>query len=274
MGFEVFMLRICLYFLLLVSPFSSAEFSKVDWLSSGDELVTRDSETGLEWLDLSLTFEDSYNTVVSQLNGGVYNGWRLATKLEVQPFVSKAFVDFSLISGTIAINSDALVDSTGFKLGYWLTKTPLVQRSTNTDTGIISEWYYFRGGVYDHSVLNVKLSGGLLYKASQLGDTGEFDYSLALYDDYRGGRFNPDYKLNNAGYYLVRDASVLSSDNNVYSVANPPVTALFSLILLVVWLSSKVRSARFLSEPQRETSCFLAVSPYAIAYNGGDDSCG
>jgi hypothetical protein len=271
MGLEVFMLRICLYFLLLVSPFSSAEFSKVDWLSSGDELVTRDSETGLEWLDLSLTFKDSYNTVVSQMNGGIYNGWRLATKLEVQPFVSKALAGFPFISGQIVINSDAVVDSAGFQLGYWLTKTPLVQRSTDANSGIVYEQSYFRGGVYDYSALSLRLSGGVLYKTSQLGDTGEFDYSLALYDDFRGGRINLDYKLTNAGHYLVRDASVLSSDNNVYSVANPPVTALFSLILLVVWLSSKAMSARFSSSAQREIPCLLAVSPYAIAYNGGGE---
>ena len=56
---------------LLVSVQSNAALVERDLFSPGDGLVTFDSSSGLEWLDMSLTLELSYNDVI----GGVGNTW-------------------------------------------------------------------------------------------------------------------------------------------------------------------------------------------------------
>lgn len=65
----------------LVFPMNSqAVLLEQDWLSVGDGLLTLDTSTGLEWLDLSQTDAMSYNSVVAELGiGGLYEGFRYAT---------------------------------------------------------------------------------------------------------------------------------------------------------------------------------------------------
>ena len=56
----------------------------VDWKKPGDGLLTYDSATGLEWLDLSYTTDRSYNDVAGQLQpGGEFDGFRYASIAEI-----------------------------------------------------------------------------------------------------------------------------------------------------------------------------------------------
>src|SRR4051812_12326964 len=73
--------------------FGSAQVSEAAILSVSDGVfgansVTRDSATGLEWLDLSRTAGLSFNAVNAGL-GSTYASWRFATLSEVDLF----FVD-------------------------------------------------------------------------------------------------------------------------------------------------------------------------------------
>lgn len=45
----------------------------------GAGTITRDTNTGLEWLDLTVTTDQSYNDVVARINGGDLQGWAYAT---------------------------------------------------------------------------------------------------------------------------------------------------------------------------------------------------
>lgn len=72
------------------APVSLGSLSNAD-SSFGSETVTRDSNTGLEWLDLGLTTDYSYDSISAQWGlGGAFEGWRMATKTEVNTMVANA----------------------------------------------------------------------------------------------------------------------------------------------------------------------------------------
>lgn len=52
--------------------------------SFGNGTITRDTETGLDWLDWTVTTKISFNSMVPKLlAGGTFAGWRYATEAEV-----------------------------------------------------------------------------------------------------------------------------------------------------------------------------------------------
>ena len=93
--------------LLLASINASAAIISVDWKSTGDKLITRDTTSGLDWLDLTETNNMTYDFVSSQLDkGGVFEGFRYATNPEVITLWANFHVNLS--SG--AISANAIVD--------------------------------------------------------------------------------------------------------------------------------------------------------------------
>lgn len=76
-----------------ISPRASGELVARDLvLGSGDQLVTRDTATGLDWLDLTLTTV-SYNGIVAGWGGWIEQGWRHAKPPEVEQLLSYAYCD-------------------------------------------------------------------------------------------------------------------------------------------------------------------------------------
>lgn len=76
--------------LALMSNVANAELIATDLNVIGDGLATLDSQSGLEWLDLSQTDNQSYASVQSQLNT-TYSGWRFPTELEVANLFKNTF---------------------------------------------------------------------------------------------------------------------------------------------------------------------------------------
>ena len=71
---------LCVLVAVLVPDPASATLTEVDLFASGDALVTRDSVTGLDWLDLPLTLGLSHNEIVLDGAGGwAGDGWQHAT---------------------------------------------------------------------------------------------------------------------------------------------------------------------------------------------------
>ena len=64
--------------LIVVSINANAELISVGWNDDGDNLITRDTETGLDWLDLSVTAGETYSKGET-----LYPGWRFATSSEI-----------------------------------------------------------------------------------------------------------------------------------------------------------------------------------------------
>jgi Thrombospondin type 3 repeat len=79
----------------LVKPFSPLITSliAIDWKNPGDAALIRDSESGLDWLDLRQTHQRSYDDVSSRFGiGQEFEGFRLATEPEVLEFFQNAGV--------------------------------------------------------------------------------------------------------------------------------------------------------------------------------------
>ena len=62
--------------------------------TSNDSFI--DTSTGLEWMDFGINNNQSYNYVTSQLGeGGVYEGWSLATSSQVYNMWANVFLGFN-----------------------------------------------------------------------------------------------------------------------------------------------------------------------------------
>jgi len=69
---------------LILSANANSAIISTDWHTAGDNLITRDTASGLDWIDLTETNGQSYNFVSGELGiGGLYEGYRYATDDEV-----------------------------------------------------------------------------------------------------------------------------------------------------------------------------------------------
>jgi hypothetical protein len=76
---------------LLLSANANAALVSADLSIVGDGLITRDTNSGMEWLDLTESQNYSYNYVSSQFGiGGQFEGWRYATSSEVDTLLDNA----------------------------------------------------------------------------------------------------------------------------------------------------------------------------------------
>lgn len=71
---------------LALAPPAGAALIEVDLFTAGDGLLTRDTATGLEWLDLTATTGRSYQQVLADVGGWRSLGFRHATGTEVCAF--------------------------------------------------------------------------------------------------------------------------------------------------------------------------------------------
>lgn len=74
----------------LISTQASAAFVTTDWKIVGDKSATLDTDTGLEWLNLSNTVGKSVNEIESMLETD-YVGWRLPNRSEVRSLIVRFF---------------------------------------------------------------------------------------------------------------------------------------------------------------------------------------
>ncbi|MDH5325909.1 MAG: PEP-CTERM sorting domain-containing protein [Gammaproteobacteria bacterium] len=85
-------IKACLFGVLsLLTTYSHAVLIEQDYTSAGDGRITYDDSTGLQWLDLSVTSNWSYNDVTSEFgSGGLFEGWRYATVNEFRDLAAEA----------------------------------------------------------------------------------------------------------------------------------------------------------------------------------------
>jgi len=76
--------------LLLLSSTAHASLLSLDLNTVGDGLITYDTSTELEWLDLSQTAGWTTNNLVGEFGaGGAFEGWRYATIFEWQHMIQE-----------------------------------------------------------------------------------------------------------------------------------------------------------------------------------------
>ena len=92
--------------------------------SFGDDTITYDTETGKKWLDITLSTSYSYNSVQPELEaGGIFEGYRLATRDDVLSFWDHAGINLDLLGSFNEQNFEpvtglmALVGVTGVNTG-------------------------------------------------------------------------------------------------------------------------------------------------------------
>lgn len=84
---------------------ANAALVSVDWQSAGDNLITRDTVSGLDWLDLTASSNLSYDSVVAgQIAGGMFDGWRYALPAEVSAMLQSNFgIDLNNGNATVGL---------------------------------------------------------------------------------------------------------------------------------------------------------------------------
>lgn len=137
----------------------------------GTGSITLDTNSGLEWLDISLSVNLSYNDMISHMqNGGLYAGFRYATQDEVEAL----FINAGLNMGSSPAMQSAL-DLIGF-LGATYTSRGNAEifgitgtsSASGVESGIVDHVFSNGTPMYDASVS--ELTYGMDYNSSSVGN--------------------------------------------------------------------------------------------------------
>ncbi len=166
--------------LVLASGASQAALVSVDWMAAGDGLLTRDTASNLEWLDLTQTYNQTVAAVLPQTAlGGTFAGFRLGLVEEVHDLMVAAGLPVSTTTGTISTSAIDLAAANGL--------TALLGETVGAHFG--SAYVGSRGHLNDGGsdrVVGFYTIGG-----------------SSLFNDYFSG--SPTWP--GAGVWLVRDAN-------------------------------------------------------------------
>ena len=94
-------IRLAVASLLLIVPFAAS----ADLIDVGD--TTIDDDTGLEWLDLTFTAGQSFNSIIGGFGGFVADGYRFATAAEVLTLFANAGIP-EIDAGLQSANRDSV----------------------------------------------------------------------------------------------------------------------------------------------------------------------
>ncbi|MFO0911796.1 MAG: hypothetical protein U0795_02460 [Pirellulales bacterium] len=186
----------------------------------GTANTTIDTATGLEWLDWSVTANQSYDLVKSQLApGGRYEGWRLAS----DDNMAKLLVDLKLPYGPL--------ERDAYALGTVLSGMGPLSPLTQFDKPYMTVWQtVVMGNVHNMDVYNF---GACYADSLQLWVYGHHDYPEAIVFAYgsKRARFAGERDCGDTiGWALVRE---------VHSVPEP--SGLVMLCLAIPRLMRRIR---------------------------------
>ena len=122
--------------------------------SFGTDTITRDTDTGLNWLDLTMTSGRSYVDIASELgNGGEFEGWRYASRTEVQTLWQNFGVSDGTNTALLVTDAQyanfvtaAVTLGNTFNLAYPQYYDYGVQGYTGTETSLLG--YQYMAGMY------------------------------------------------------------------------------------------------------------------------------
>lgn len=222
--------------LSLLSIPTHAAFISTDWKSAGDKYATLDTETGLEWLDLTRTTGKSMNEVAASLST-TYKGWRFPTFTEIIELMTAMFPMHSAYAVTTPLTGSG----TASKNAAWTFSNLFLTGVTETprwaegffmrDNGVISMTgvYYGTNSQYwtpnNNYVYSANSKGPLLgvYLVSDGGTT------LSSIQDPSLNASNPNAPINNIP--PVGDGA---------SDVSAPALGVFGLILMFLgWIRNR-----------------------------------
>lgn len=196
--------------LLTLCSFSSyAALIEKDWLNYGDNLLVIDTNTNLEWLDLSMTDGQTFEEVNSQLNiGNTFEGFRFATEVEIFNLYENAGFNYSLNG-----QSTGFTDQSGYdallKFMNMMTPTATGTPEENGTPINISINAYYDGAPYLSSdpFPQIVPMSQLTWWTTPFGLPG-LERTDPFYESHQNGDWNSNQPSPSIGSYLVRESVV------------------------------------------------------------------
>jgi hypothetical protein len=182
---------------------ASAELITTDWLTPGDQLVLTDTDSGLEFLKLSVTANVSISNM-KNLFDNTYSGWRLATVSDATDIFTKLLEPYggfgSSATNTISGNLLPAYDLIGFNVINGTMYSLSIVESSNHTNSLQYTLFGLMGSENNHTAINNRTSWA--------------------YSDYVAS--------NNYGVLVVRDTA--NEDVETSDVHAPVILSAFSLI--------------------------------------------
>lgn len=180
-----------------------AEFVHQDYASSGDNLVTYQTEANLQWLSLTVTSGMTIEEVLAQtVAGGRFDGWRLATDREVEALLPAMYPSKSFTDNVVNPRHATMV--TRAEADMWINWFGAIASDLPGWTSTIDSTGWPLLGKYLRED-----TGQLLYTGVSKGGP-----SLVIFDDYDGTKMPYYTPLEFSGVFMVKkeDASMVEVD--------------------------------------------------------------
>jgi uncharacterized protein (TIGR03382 family) len=214
---------------LLSSASAQAYFIETDWNNTGDTLATLDTETGIEWLDLTQTIGMSINQA-ENLTNSTFAGWRLPTRIEVTQMMANMFVSQS----ARVLNSENIV---------------VENSDTNREAG---QYRSLFGTTYSDPTYNyawglLKNDAGQPYSVINSAVTDKKSGTYVVLQPNKNAGTDYDFTHFAMSVFLVSDggttlSSQLDPSLNANNATNVPVTSMLGgLVLLMLGARRKVQ---------------------------------
>ena len=189
MRIKTIIIALCISFANLSFNVSAALIS-ADYNFSGDNYITRDTETGLDWLDLTWTRNRTFTHVTSQLGeGGIYAGWRVANSTETDTL----FTNLGMPLGSSNVS------------GYTPELLTYISLFGNLNPSSYSPYYSY--GYIDQTFASTSISGAPTQVQMYVGVRGFSNPEKTSYFTHNPGNSGATQPYASAwlGTFLVRD---------------------------------------------------------------------
>jgi len=213
--------------LICLSLIALPAIANADLVDRG--LQTYDTQSGLEWLDLSQTRGLSYTEVSAQFGaGGLYDGYRYATSLEAQALLGEfglPIVSYTMYaSNTWAANLASFDALLGLNVGGLGPAYAFAAETGDTVGGNYQQLFYGYG-----SAMNTAMN------ADPADAFGAGDRLISKYAEVTVG-YAASYAERNLSHFLVRDGAPVTA------VPEPETWALMLAGLMGVGAASRRRA--------------------------------
>ena len=192
LGWSHFCRKLALLAALLIPGSASATLVTGDDPTFGVGSITTDTDTDLQWLDVTSTIFISYDTIITQFDpGDLFEGWRHATSAEVATLFTHGGV--SPLNQTFAgVNSAMYALQT--QIGYILNNQPAHTTFAHIADAVISSGSRSVGALWQ------------IDPANSLGGAA----SWTAYDGINSTPFfmHPTTQATATGHFLVRAVAV------------------------------------------------------------------
>lgn len=191
--------------------------------------ATRDTISGFEWLDLSLTRDFSFDTLTPELEtGGLFNGYQLATRSEVSTFISNTdgFLAvgpeaFAAWNNLVTLLSAGVNDASGD--GRGLTFLGITGESEKSSFTMPDDSNAYVGGHSVYGFLNERHSAGFglgitdeaSFNFDAVGSDGYPDYATINNPPNFPGFFGFPNEIQPSGFWLVKATSSTVPEPNI-----------------------------------------------------------